>query len=215
MEKEVGGEKSGQLISSILELFMKFGIKSLTMDDISRKMGISKKTLYQVVKDKKDLVKKGMLLCLEDEQYVISDVTKKSESAIDELIGFTKCANARLSEMHASVIYDLQKYHPETWELMEDHKKGFVKNAILENTKRGIKEGIYRDNLNPEIIASLYILMMDGFFHSDEVFGKGVTLEEIHLEMIRYHVRGVANDKGITVLRNALNKEENNHLNLD
>jgi len=211
----VGGEKSGQLISSILELFMKFGIKSLTMDDISRKMGISKKTLYQVVKDKKDLVKKGMLLCLEDEQYVISDVTKKSESAIDELIGFTKCANARLSEMHASVIYDLQKYHPETWELMEDHKKGFVKNAILENTKRGIKEGIYRDNLNPEIIASLYILMMDGFFHSDEVFGKGVTLEEIHLEMIRYHVRGVANDKGITVLRNALNKEENNHLNLD
>ena len=211
----MGGEKSGQLISSILELFMKFGIKSLTMDDISRKMGISKKTLYQVVKDKKDLVKKGMLLCLEDEQYVISDVTKKSESAIDELIGFTKCANARLSEMHASVIYDLQKYHPETWELMEDHKKGFVKNAILENTKRGIKEGIYRDNLNPEIIASLYILMMDGFFHSDEVFGKGVTLEEIHLEMIRYHVRGVANDKGITVLRNALNKEENNHLNLD
>jgi hypothetical protein len=59
------------------------------------------------------------------------------------------------------------------------------------------------------------MLMMDGFFQADENFGKDTRLEDLHLEMIRYHVRGVANEKGMEVLKTALNKEENNHLNLD
>ncbi|PCI94834.1 MAG: hypothetical protein COB15_13040 [Flavobacteriales bacterium] len=208
-------DKSFQLIGTVLELFMKFGIKSLTMDDISRKLGISKKTLYQFVKDKKDLVKKGMMLCLEDEQNMIAKITKESSNAIDELIEITKCANARLTEMHASVIYDIQKYHPESWILMENHKKEFVKGVILENTKRGVKEGFYRDNLNPEVIASLYIIMIDSLFHADENFGKEISLGDLHLEMIRYHVKGIANEKGITLLKDILKKSENNHLHID
>jgi AcrR family transcriptional regulator len=208
-------EKSCQLIGGCLDLFMKFGIKSLTMDDISRKMGISKKTLYQFVKDKKDLVNKGMKLCLEEEQQVLAQVTLDSENAIDELIGFTRFVNSRLSDLHASVIYDIQKYHPESWGMMENHKKDFVRNSILENSKRGIKEGIYRENLNPEIITSLYMLMMDGFFQAEETFGKEVKLEDLHLEMIRYHVRGVANEQGLVLLKETLNKEENNHLDID
>ncbi len=214
MEKEEK-EKSCILIGTCLDLFMKFGIKSLTMDDISRKLGISKKTLYQFVSDKKELVKKGMTQCLEEDQKIIAEITESSDNAIDELIGFTKTANARLSDMHASVVYDLKKYHPETWSLLEGHKNQFIRNAILENTKRGISEGIYRENLNPEIISSLYIVMKDSLFQADEIFGKDVQLQDLHLEMIRYHVRGVANDKGIILLKELLSKEENNHLKLD
>lgn len=213
--KNEDNEKSCQLIGTCLDLFMKFGIKSLTMDDISRKLGISKKTLYQFVSDKKDLVNKGMKLCLEEEQLILAQTTKESENAIDELIGFTRFVNSRLRDLNASVMYDIQKYHLDSWAMMQEHKQNFVRNSILENTKRGIKEGLYRENLNPEIITSLYMLMMDGLFHADENFGKDTKLEELHLEMIRYHVRGVANDKGITLLKEYLNKEENNHLNLD
>jgi AcrR family transcriptional regulator len=185
------------------------------MDDIARKLGISKKTLYQFVKDKKDLVKKGMMLCLKDEQDMIAEITKESSNAIDELIEITKCANARLTEMHASVIYDMQKYHPESWILMENHKKEFVKGVILKNTKRGLEEGFYRDNLNPEVIASLYIIMIESLFHADENFGKDISLGDLHLEMIRYHVKGIANEKGISLLKNILKKAENNHLHID
>lgn len=205
-------EKSCMLVATCLDLFMKFGIKSLTMADISKKLGISKKTLYQFVSDKKDLVKRGMVLCLEDEKQVINQIKSESNNAIEELIGFTKCANSRLSDMHASVIYDLQKYHPESWSLMEEHKKGFIKTIILENTKRGIAEGLYRDNLNPEIIANLYITMIDSMFNAEENFGKDAKLEDLHLELIRYHVRGVANDKGIALLKKTLSQEGNHHL---
>ncbi len=207
-------EKSCVIVSGALELFMKFGVKSMTMQDVSSKLGMSKKTLYQFVKDKKDLVKKGMCLCIEEEQSFLSKVTKESENAIDELIGFTLFVNSRLRDMHVSVIYDIKKYHPESWRMMDDHKQMFVKKAILENTKRGIKEGIYRKNLNPEIITSLYMVMVESFFQADDHFGKDVKLEELHLEMIRYHVRGVANDKGIALLKETLKKEENNHLKL-
>lgn len=207
-------KKSCELIGSCLDLFMRFGIKSLTMADISKKLGISKKTLYQFVSDKKDLVNKGMCLCLEEEQLFLKQITQESENAIDELIGFTRFVNSRLREMHVSVVYDIKKYHPDSWKLMEEHKNTFVRGAILKNIKRGIKEGIYRENLNPEIITSLYMIMVESFFHADDHFGKEVKLEELHLEMIRYHVRGVANEKGISLLKETLKKQENNHLKL-
>jgi hypothetical protein len=57
--------------------------------------------------------------------------------------------------------------------------------------------------------------MKDAMFDSIEVFGKGMRIQDLHLEMIRYHVRGVANEKGMAVLKTALSKEENNHLKLD
>jgi len=207
-------EKSCVLIGKAMDLFLRFGVKSLTMDDISRKLGISKKTLYQVVSDKKELVKRGMSQCLEEDQNMITEITTTSDNAIEELIGFTKKANEWLSEVHESVVFDIQKYHPECWGLIEAHKKD-VKKAILKNTERGITEGIYRENLNPEIIASLYIVMKDALFNSIEIFGKDVRKQDIHLEMIRYHVRGIANEKGMALLKESLNKEENNHLNLD
>jgi AcrR family transcriptional regulator len=215
MMKKDETEKSCELIGACLDLFMKYGIKSLTMDDISRKMGISKKTLYQFVKDKKDLVNKGMTLCLEEEQAVLTQVSSQSENAIVELIGYTKCVNLSLIEMHDSVLYDIKKYHQDSWILMKDHKQGFVRQSILENTKRGIKEGLYRENANPEVITSMYMLMVDGMLNADQNFGKEIPLESLHLEMIWYHVSGIANENGINLLKEILNKEENSHLNLD
>jgi AcrR family transcriptional regulator len=214
MKEEEEG-KSCKLIGTCLDLFMKFGIKSLTMEDISREMGISKKTLYQVVKDKKDLVYKSMALCLEEEQCVLTEVSARSENAIDELIGYTRFVNSRLSEMHNSVLYDIKKYHKDSWAMMKDHKHGFVRQSILENSKRGIKEGLYRESTNPEVITTMYMLLVDGMLNSDEHFGREVTIESLHLEMIGYHVRGIASEKGIILLKTTLNKEENNHLKLD
>jgi AcrR family transcriptional regulator len=213
--KEVDKEKLDLIVASALELFMKFGVKSLTMADVAAKLGMSKKTLYQFVTDKKDLVDRAVVLCIEEEQFVLIQVANNSEHAIDELMGFTRFVNSRLRDLHASVIYDIQKYHPDSWAKIQDHEESFVRNSILANTKRGISEGLYRKNLNPEIITSLYILMLDGFFQSEETFGKDVRLEDLHLEIIRYHLRGVANEKGITLLKETLKKEENNHLHID
>jgi len=202
-------DKKNEIISQATMLFMKYGIKSLTMDDISSHLGISKKTLYQYVDDKKDLVKKGLTLLIEHEKQMLCNANEDSETAIDELIGVTKCVSSEIGEMHPSVIFDLQKYHPSAWKLMEDHKKDFIYNMMLENLKRGIKEGYYRENINPVVIANIYIGMIDNMLNPKNPKNKNTSMDKLHTEIIRYHIKGIANDKGLDYLKEVLKNKEN------
>jgi hypothetical protein len=208
-------QKYENLIRSCFELFMRFGIKSLTMEDLSKKLGISKKTLYLNVKDKKELVKKGMFLHLKEKKSEMESFLFESENAIDELVGFTRLASSRLSDLHAYVVFDIKKYHYDAWELMEDYKENFVRKSVLNNINRGVQEEIYRKNLNPEIITSLYMVMLDGLCSAEDNFDNLYALKSLYLEMVSYHVRGIANDKGLDLLRQSLKKQVNSHLNLD
>lgn len=204
-----------EIIAGALMLFMKYGIKSLTMDDVSRHLGISKKTLYQHVTDKKDLVRQGMKLMIQHEKNMLCDAIDTSETAIDELIGVTKCVSSEIGEMHPSVIFDLQKYHPDAWKLMVEHKNGFIQSMMLANIKRGIKEGVYRKNLNPEVITYIYMGMVDGMLSADNPFTKQMRLDELHTEVIRYHIKGIANEKGLDYLMKALKKNNNEKFNME
>lgn len=208
-------DKQTQTISEITMLFMKYGIKSLTMDDIARHMGISKKTLYQYVSDKNDLVKKGVGLLIEHEKMMLCSAMEDSKTAIDELIGVTKCVSSEIGEMHPSVIFDLQKYYPEAWKLMEEHKKQFIYNMMLENLKNGIAEGYYRENINPLIIANIYIGMVDNMLNPENPINKHTSLDKMHTEIIRYHIKGIANNKGLEYLKEALKNKENEKFDLD
>lgn len=202
-------DKHHHVIAEITKLFMKLGIKSLTMEDIARHVGISKKTLYLFVSDKNDLVKKGISLMIEHEKQTLSSAREESVNAIDELIGVTKCVSSEIGEIHPSVIFDLQKYHPQAWKLLENHKKAFIHSMMLDNLKRGIKEGYYRENINPEIIANIYIGMVDNILNPENPINKTLSIDKMHTEIIRYHIRGIANDKGLTYLKEALKNVEN------
>lgn len=196
-------------------LFMKYGIKSLTMDDISSHLGISKKTLYQYVSDKKDLVMQGMALMIEHEKSMLCHAMETSQNAIDELIGVTRCVSSEIGDMHPSVIFDLQKYHPDAWKLMENHKKNFIYNMMLENLKRGIKEGYYRDNLDPFVITNIYIGMVDNVLNPENPIHKNMSIDQLHQEIIRYHIKGIANEKGLLYLKDALKNNGNSKLAID
>ena len=208
-------QKEIELLLASTALFMRYGIKSLTMDDISRNLGISKKTLYQFVSDKKDLVKKGMKLMIDHEKEMIGTIINNSQNAIDELMGMTKCISSELGEIHPSVIFDIQKYYPQAWKIMEDHKMNFIYETMLANLKRGLKEGYYRENINPLIIANIYMGMVDNMLNPENPVNKTVSMNKLHLEIIRYHIKGIANEKGMLLLKKTLKKEENKHLLID
>lgn len=197
MEKR---EKEIELLVASIELFMKYGIKSLTMDDISRHLGISKKTLYLYVSDKKDLVKKALELAVESDQCMLGDITINEENAIDELLAINEKISEKLQSVQPSVMYDLQKYYPEAWKVMENHKKCFVYDMVVKNINTGIEQGLYRDNVNPEIISSVYITMIDKIFDSDLFPTHQYTFSTLHKEIARYHIRGIASEKGKTYL---------------
>ncbi|MFZ5552966.1 MAG: TetR/AcrR family transcriptional regulator [Bacteroidota bacterium] len=201
-------EKESQLLDNVRSIFMRYGIKSVTMDDIARELKISKKTLYQFVVDKPELVSKVMQFKCNCDQTDVTDIIKKSKNAVDELLNVTQYFGKIIREIHPSIHYDLEKYYPEAWQVFDQHKKGFVLNCITTNLKRGIKEGLYRDNLNVDIIARIFVARIDMVFDSEIFPPSQFNFGEVHLELMRYHIRGIASEKGIKYLLDKLKNEK-------
>merc|ERR1712176_927829 len=114
------------------------------MDDVARHLRVSKKTLYQFVKDKNDLIQKVLELDCCDIEDAIKDVVQKKLNAIDEQMEISKLIIEELKEIHPSIFYDLEKYYPEAMETMNDLRHGFVSEVMATNLSRGIEEGLYR-----------------------------------------------------------------------
>lgn len=179
------------------------------MDDIARHLGISKKTLYQHVRDKKELVLKCVKTKISDNQCAINKQSTTIEgNAIDKLMAINKEVGMQLSRLHPSVLYDLQRYYSDSFQVIDEHKKGFIRNMMLQNLKAGMAEGLYRDNINPELVAEIYVNMVDTMIHNARVNMPEYSLSEFHKELIRYHIRGIASPKGIDYLVTKFNKSE-------
>ncbi|HEY5125163.1 MAG TPA: TetR/AcrR family transcriptional regulator, partial [Ignavibacteria bacterium] len=188
------------ILLKVRELYTKYGIKSITMDDVARKLGISKKTLYQFVTDKDDLVGKYIDNEIELRQEEICKCFKIGFNAIEELFEISIFMNRMMREQNPATEHDLSKYYPHHYQKTLKARRERMYNYILLNLKKGKEEGLYREDMNEEIIAKLYLMRSENI-HFNELF----TVEEftsikLFRELLTYHVRGIATGKGITVL---------------
>lgn len=202
--------KQQKFVLSVTELFMRYGIKSLTMDEIARQLGVSKKTIYQYVSDKKDLVNQCVQLAINDEQCVLCDVQGQKGNAIDILLDINKRVSEKVQNVQPSVMYDIERYYPEAYKIMQNHKKDFIFNMVKDNMILGMQEGLYRNNLIPEIVASSYIAMTNQLFNPDPINPPKYDFKTLHREIAKYHIRGIASEKGRLYLKEKLNTDIDN-----
>lgn len=193
-------DKKCKIYLKTLELLMRFGIKSQNMDDISRSLRISKKTLYNYAKDKNDLVDNAIKVYIENIQKEVSTEIAQGVNAIDENHRVTQYVHSKFKEMHPSVLFDLEKYHPEALRHLEKHKEDFVLNCVKNNLERGIEEGLYRNNLNVDLLARIHVSSTDLLHGSALQLAANLSFAQAFLEYFRYHIRGIASDKGIEYL---------------
>jgi AcrR family transcriptional regulator len=195
------------ILHRVFTLYQKYGIKSITMDDIAKELGISKKTLYEYFIDKNDLVEKVYEYENTSKTQCFVELTKDSENAIQQLFTATKFINESLKNFNPTVDFDLKKYH---FEVFEARQKSMVENMtyhLLANLNRGIKEKLYRAELNPELIARLHVSRIVSMFNS-EIFSKDEIINaENHRELMIYHIRGIATEAGIKVLEKELKND--------
>ena len=195
-----------KLLDSAHELFLKYGVKSVSMDDIARLLGISKKTIYNLVKNKKGLVHSVVSAHIEKEEQFINDIAEKSQNALDEMISIARHVQSILKSMKPSLTYDLKKYHPETWELIDkDHFK-FIENHIQRNLVRGIEEGLYIKEIRTDIIPKLFVnisrVVAEGDFSQNTLLSQS----EIYESAMLYHLNGIINNTGRKQLQKYLSK---------
>ena len=199
--------KLEQLVGNSLSVFMKYGIKSVTMDDLARHLCISKKTIYKYVKDKNDLVLHGMAYHQNLEQCAMQACLDNNLNAIDENFKISKIIVDQIQNIHPAVMYDLQKYHPEAIGKFNEYKMTVVNEWVSDNMRRGIEEELYRADLNIPILTAIYLARMTDLFNPD-LFPAEATMKEIYLEQFRYHIRGIASEKGVNYLKQKIKKEQ-------
>jgi len=200
------------VLEKIDGLFQQYGIKSVSMDDISRALGISKKTLYTYVNNKQDLVDKIMDMYLQGEHKACDRISQKSKNAIDEIIQVANHVNQRLAKFNPSVVYDLNKYYVSVWAKFQKHKESFIYQMIYENIEKGKKEGLYMDDVNAEVIAKIYINKMEIFLENKVFPQSQYNLVEVYNEFIKYHIRGICSRKGHQTLNKQLKKLNHEHV---
>ncbi|MBC7125567.1 MAG: TetR/AcrR family transcriptional regulator [Bacteroidales bacterium] len=147
----------------VWELYAKYGIKSITMNDVARHLGISKKTLYKYVNDKYDLV--GKVIDFEIELFKRGWPVLKN--AIEDLLIVSKILNQRMKEINPSTIYDLRKYYPQHYEKLTMARRKKMFENVIANIKKGQEEGLYRTDLDQRIIAMLQISRVENTVDND------------------------------------------------
>jgi TetR/AcrR family transcriptional regulator, cholesterol catabolism regulator len=193
------------IIKTVSELYQKYGIRSVTMDDVARKLGISKKTLYQIVPDKSNLVKKVMLSHLEKMQQQVKDIEQKKLNAIEHSLEVNKLINKIITHHNPAMEYDLKKYYPSILNTLVEKRRETMYESIVKNMKKGIKEGLFRKDLKVEIITKLQILRSDANIDCEFYdLSKNYKAHEIFNEIYIYHLRGICNKKGLDFLEKKL-----------
>ncbi len=200
-------EKELFIIEKSGELFKKYGIKSVSMDDIAQQLSISKKTLYQYFKDKADLVVKVVNShnCDQDQKFI--EIINSNLNAIDSLIEVSKHLIEMLKGINPPILYDLRKYYPELTKDLIVNRKEHVYDNIKNNLLKGINEGLYRDDLNPDIITAIYVKRMDDVFFEDDIYLNKFPQHEMFTQLFIYHIRGIASSKGLKYFENRIKNE--------
>ena len=191
-----------QVVKSVGDLFQKYGIRSVSMDDIAHELKISKKTIYQYFEDKNQLVQEVAGWIISDKLGSYRDATECASNAIEELVDIAKLIREHFSEMNPAFMYDVKKYYPQAWELFENHERDVIYNSIIDNIKRGQKEGFFRTDLNAPLIAKIRFEQIHLTF-DETVFPKDeYNLQAVHLELFDFFVHGVLTAHGLEQYKN-------------
>jgi AcrR family transcriptional regulator len=194
-------EQQEKWLRRIAELFMRLGIKSLTMDDVARELGISKKTLYQFVESKDDLVNKVIESHLSEECARSEEVAGGAKDALDEMLIVIRENIGDMQRMKANIIFELQKYHRDAWEQVQEYQRGFLYKVVRANLERGIREGYYREDFDVDIVAKLHLAQTFAIFDETWFPKPPYSGEILFKEAIMLYLQSILSEKGRQALK--------------
>jgi AcrR family transcriptional regulator len=197
-----------KIISESIDLFMNYGVRSVTMDEIAKHLGISKKTIYQHFKDKEEIIIQSTALYFEREHAVMDQIEYGAENAVEHLYNLTICLRDRIKNTNTNVLFDLKKYYQTAFEKYKLYKHDVIFNSVLKNIKRGIEEGLFRSDINPEILAYLRIGEIELSFNREYFPDDKYTLVEIHEQLFEHFTYGILSEKGFKLFETYKQKEK-------
>jgi len=189
-------ETKDRILQGAEELFFKYGIKSVTMDDIAKHLAISKKTIYMFFEDKNEMVETLMVTKLKQDEDELKQIAGDAENVIVEVFNLMKHMGTMFSKVNPNIFYDLQKYHPKAWSKFKGFKENCMTKAIEQSIERGIREGFVRSDLNSKVLAKLRVEEVEMGLNA-ELFPPGqFQMLDVQLALIDHFLHGICTLKG-------------------
>jgi AcrR family transcriptional regulator len=189
-------ETKERILLAAFELFFRYGIKSVTMDDIAKHLSMSKKTIYQFFRDKDEVVHTLMEKALEKDRRDFLEIVKTTANVVEEVFMMMKKMHEIFGNINPNIFYDLRKYHPKTWDLFHKFRTEFVSNMVENALEKGKKDGLVRLDVNTKLLSKLRVEEIDMGFNPTIFPPDKFRILDVHLSLTEHFLYGVCTLKG-------------------
>lgn len=189
-------EPKERILKKADELFNRYGIRSVSMDDIAAQLGMSKKTLYHYYSDKDELVTGVFTATMEDNKCGCMEGRKASENALHEVFLSFDRVQELFTNMNPAVLFDMEKYHPSCFEKFKEFQQGFMYQMLKSNIERGMEEGLYREDIDVDIVTRYRIRSIMLSFNPEVFPNNRSRLLHIEQQLLEVFLYGIATAKG-------------------
>lgn len=196
-----------RILAEAERLFWKYGVRSVTMEDIARQLGISKKTIYQHFSDKEQILYQVIQEKTTRNQSEMDCMVIETTNPIEEILSVLSMMQKNADKVSPNLLIDIKRYYPQAFSLFRQYKEGQIMRSILENIQKGISQGLYRPDINPMILARLRVEQIELAFNDDLFPVEQFSMHEIQAELIHHFVRGMLTQKGFTIYNQYIDSE--------
>ena len=197
-----------RILEGALELFLQAGIKSVTMDDIAKHLGMSKKTIYQHFADKNDLVIGLMKMRLKEDREYMDSVAYNGDNVIAQMFNMMKCSEEMFARMNPILMHDLQKYHPDAWKEFQRFKADVIIVTLEDLLNKGIEEGYIRSDIDVRIISRMRMAQIEAGFNSAVFPPSEFNAWRVQQQFLEHFTYGICTLMGYKLL----NEYQNNNI---
>lgn len=187
-------------------LFWKYGVRSVTMEDIAKQLGISKKTIYQHFEDKEQILYQVIQDKTGRDQFEMDCMLVDTNNPVEEILYALHMIQKHADQVSPNLLIDVKRHYPQAFALFLQYKEGQIMRSILENIQKGIVQGLYRSDLNPAILARLRVEQIELAFNNDLFPAGEYSMHDVQHQLMHHFVRGMLTDKGFTIYNTYVNQ---------
>jgi AcrR family transcriptional regulator len=182
------------------ELFLKYGIRSVTLEEIASGLSISKKTIYQYFKDKHEIVEVCTKSILDQEAATFEQIEKESQDVMHELMLISDHIRSFMGKINPSLLYDIRKYFPKAWALYEHHKDCCFSQKLAYSLQRGIEQGYFREDIDIEILVKMRMELVQLAFDERIFPPDRFNFAQVQVQFFEHFVLGICTRKGFELM---------------
>ncbi len=190
------------------QIFIKYGIRAVTLDQIAKDLGISKKTVYQHFDKKADIVYEVCKVFIEEDKHCFENISQNAADAVDELVQLIRRTIEVFRTISPQLIYEIRKYYPEAWDMIDKQITGYFRQKVVDNLQRGIQEKYYRAGINVDIVSRMRVgslqMGFDPEFFPPDQFNYG----NVQVQLFEVYMYGIVADKGRQLLAKYMKQEQ-------